>query len=72
MEQPMLEITANISIGNNTETWLSYIASLAEGNKFKPYIRHRGLTDASKEIIGKELIMIGKELIRQSNVLKAE
>lgn len=72
MEQPMLEITVNISIGNDTETWLSYIASLAEGNKFKPYIRHRGLTDANKEIIGKELIMVGKELIRQSNVLKTE
>lgn len=68
----MLEITVNISIGNDTETWLSYIASLAEGNKFKPYIRHRGLTDANKEIIGKELIMVGKELIRQSNVLKTE
>lgn len=72
MEQPMLEITANISNGNDTETWLSYIASLTEGSKFKPYIRHRGLTDANKEIIGKELIMVGKELIRQSNVLKAE
>lgn len=68
----MLEITANISNGNDTETWLSYIAPLTEDSKFKPYIRHRGLTDANKEIIGKELIMVGKELIRQSNVLKAE
>lgn len=68
----MLEITANISDGNDTETWLSYIASLTEGSKFKPYIRHRGLTAANKEIIGRELIMVGKELIRQSNILKDE
>lgn len=68
----MLEITANISNGNVTEVWLAYIVSLTEDSKFKPYIRHRGLTDANKEIIGKELIMVGKELIRQSNVLETE
>lgn len=68
----MLEITANISNGNNTDTWLSYVTPLTEGSQLKPYIRHRGLTDANKEIIGKELIMVGKELIRQFNTLKAE